>query len=165
MRFSEAVLQAVENDYTEPDPLTDLRGLDIARKLLILVRESGFCLEASEIAFEDFLPGPVPEKYDAERFFTQMREFDDFFEQQREELSLRKEKIRIIACYESGRASIRPVRVSAEHPFYYLEGNDNIVSVYSGRYSLRPLIIKGAGAGADVTAAGIFADILSIVNS
>ncbi|HNL87358.1 MAG TPA: ACT domain-containing protein, partial [Methanoregulaceae archaeon] len=65
MRFSEAVLQAVENDYTEPDPLTDLRGLDIARKLLILVRESGFCLEASEIAFEDFLPGPVPEKYDA----------------------------------------------------------------------------------------------------
>ncbi len=165
MRFSEAVLQAVKNGYTEPDPLTDLRGMDIARKLLIILRESGFRLEASEIAFEDYLPGPVPEKYDAEKFFLQMREFDDFFERQREDLSLRKERIRIIAGYESGRASVRPVKISADHPFYYLEGNDNIVSVYSERYSIRPLIIKGAGAGADVTAAGIFADILSIVNS
>ncbi|NLE35928.1 MAG: hypothetical protein GX622_12565, partial [Bacteroidales bacterium] len=67
--------------------------------------------------------------------------------------------------YESGRASVRPVRVSAEHPFYCLEGNDNIVSVYSERYSHQPLIIKGAGAGANVTAAGIFADILSVVNN
>ncbi|MDD3736359.1 MAG: bifunctional aspartate kinase/homoserine dehydrogenase I [Bacteroidales bacterium] len=165
MRFSEAVLLALENGYTEPDPLTDLRGVDIARKLLILVRESGFPLEASDIEFEDYLPGPVPERYDSAAFPSQMRDFDDFFERQRDDLSHRNEKIRIIAGYESGRASVRPVRVSAEHPFYYLEGNDNIVSVYSERYARQPLIIKGAGAGADVTAAGIFADILSVVNN
>lgn len=165
MRFSEAVLLALENGYTEPDPLTDLRGVDIARKLLILVRESGFPLEASDVAFEDYLPGPVPERYDSAAFPSQMRDFDDFFERQRADLSYRNEKIRIIAGYESGRASVRPVRVSAEHPFYCVEGNDNIVSVYSERYSDQPLIIKGAGAGADVTAAGIFADILSVVNN
>lgn len=165
MRFSEAVLLALENGYTEPDPLTDLRGVDIARKLLILVRESGFPLEASDIEFEDYLPGPVPERYDSAAFPSQMRDFDDFFERQRADLSHRNEKIRIIAGYESGRASVRSVRVSAEHPFYCVEGNDNIVSVYSERYSHQPLIIKGAGAGADVTAAGIFADILSVVNN
>lgn len=165
MRFSEAVLLALENGYTEPDPLTDLRGVDIARKLLILVRESGFPLEASDIEFEDYLPGPVPERYDSAAFPSQMRDFDDFFERQRADLSHRNEKIRIIAGYESGRASVRSVRVSAEHPFYCVEGNDNIVSVYSERYSYQPLIIKGAGAGADVTAAGIFADILSVVNN
>jgi aspartokinase/homoserine dehydrogenase 1 len=165
MKFSEAVLLALEKGYTEPDPLTDLRGVDIVRKLLILVRESGFRLDVSEVAFEDYLPGPLPGKYDAAAFLTQLREFDLFFERQRADLALRNERVRIIACYDSGRASVRPVRVSTEHPFYYLEGNDNIVSVYSERYSRQPLIIKGAGAGADVTAAGIFADILSIVNS
>ena len=164
-RFSESVLQAVENGYTEPDPLTDLRGEDIIRKLLILVRESGFHLEASEITFENYLPVPLPEKYEPGLFLLQMREFDDYFEKQRDDLSCQNKRIRIIACYEEGKASIRPERIGPDHPFYYLDGNDNIVSVFSERYSQQPLIIKGAGAGADVTAAGIFADILSIVNT
>jgi aspartokinase/homoserine dehydrogenase 1 len=164
-RFSDAVLEAVENGYTEPDPLTDLRAADVARKLLILVRESGFPLEAGGISVEDFLPGPGPGKYEPDKFLLQMQEFDDFFEQQREILSHRKERIRIIAGYEYGRAFVRSLRISPDHPFYFLEGNDNIVSVFSARYSERPLTIKGAGAGADVTAAGIFADILSIVNN
>ena len=94
-----------------------------------------------------------------------MEQYDDFFEGQRAGLTSENERIRIIAAYREGRALISAVRIGAGHPFYYLEGNDNIVSLYSQRYSERPLIIKGAGAGADVTAAGIFADILSIINN
>jgi aspartokinase/homoserine dehydrogenase 1 len=163
--FSDSVMDAVRQGYTEPDPLTDLRGVDISRKLLILVREAGFQLEVSDVTMEDYLPGPLPAEYDAERFILQMKQYDEYFEHQRAQLTARNERIRIIASYRNGRASIFPVRVGSDHPFFYLEGNDNIVSVLSRRYSERPLIIKGAGAGADVTAAGIFADILSIVNN
>jgi aspartokinase/homoserine dehydrogenase 1 len=165
MSFSDSVLLAVHDGYTEPDPLTDLRGADICRKLLILVREAGFPLEASAILFENFLPGPLPERYDPASFRSQMSIYDGYYEEMRGNLARQNEKIRIIASYDEGRAFVRPVKVKPDHPFYLLEGNDNIVSVWSERYSGQPLIIKGAGAGADVTAAGIFADMLSIVNN
>jgi aspartokinase/homoserine dehydrogenase 1 len=165
MTFSESVLEAVNRGYTEPDPLTDLRGEDLSRKILILAREAGFTLEASDVEFINYLPSPLPERYDPAQFRTQMERYDEFFESQRAGLTSENQRIRIIAGYNNGRALISAVRIGAGHPFYYLEGNDNIVSLYSQRYKERPLIIKGAGAGADVTAAGIFADILSIINN
>jgi len=165
MKFSESVMEAVKRGYTEPDPLTDLRGEDLSRKILILAREAGVPLEAADVEFINYLPGPLPEKYDPSLFRTQMEQYDDFFEGQRAGLISENERIRIIAAYREGKALISAVKIGAGHPFYYLEGNDNIVSLYSQRYSERPLIIKGAGAGADVTAAGIFADILSIINN
>ncbi|MFN2313075.1 MAG: bifunctional aspartate kinase/homoserine dehydrogenase I, partial [Bacteroidales bacterium] len=164
MKFSEAVEKAIKGGYTEPDPLIDLRGTDISRKLLILVREAGIRLEASEIELTDYLPHPLPDKVDPGTFNTLLRDYDDFFEMKREGLVERNEKLRIIARYSNGLAGISLDAVGSAHPFYILEGNDNIVSLFSNRYSERPLIIKGAGAGADVTASGIFADILSIIN-
>jgi len=94
-----------------------------------------------------------------------MRSYDEYFEKVREGTMARNARLRIIASYEKGKAEICLKEVGASHPFFYLEGNDNVVSIYSKRYPDQPLIIKGAGAGADVTAAGIFADILSIINN
>lgn len=165
MRFSDAVLKAMSEGYTEPDPLIDLRGDDVSRKLLILVREAGIKIEASDIMFEGYLPHPLPEVFVASAFEDQMRGYDKYFERLREDTVARNARLRIIARYESGKADINLKEVAASHPFFYLEGNDNVVSIYSTRYPDRPLIIKGAGAGADVTAAGIFADILSIINN
>jgi aspartokinase/homoserine dehydrogenase 1 len=165
MKFSDSVLKAISEGYTEPDPLIDLRGDDVSRKLLILVREAGIKIEASDIVFESYLPHPLPEVFVPGTFEDQMRNYDEYFEKVREGTVARNARLRIIARYENGKAGICLKEVEASHPFFYLEGNDNIVSIYSKRYSERPLIIKGAGAGADVTASGIFADILSIINN
>ena len=165
MKFSDSVLKARSEGYTEPDPLIDLRGDDVSRKLLILVREAGIKIEASDIVFEGYLPHPLPEVFVAATFGDQMRSYDEYFEKVREGTMARNARLRIIARYENGKADIYLREIGASHPFFYLEGNDNVVSIYSKRYPDRPLIIKGAGAGADVTASGIFADILSIINN
>ncbi len=164
MLFSDAVIKAMDEGYTEPDPLIDLRGTDVARKLLILVRESGMKLEASEIVADNIFPGRLPEKYEPENFHRQIKEMDCHFEKIRDNIRKFKHKIRVIASYEDGRAEIALREVDMSHPFYNLEGNDNVVSLLTSRYPSRPMIIKGAGAGADVTASGIFSDLLSIVN-
>jgi len=165
MKFSDSVLKAMKESFTEPDPLIDLRGDDVSRKLLILVRETGIKIEASDILFESYLPHPLPKIYIADTFQDQMKSYDEYFEKVREGTALRNGRIRVIASYENGKAGICLKEVASSHPFFYLEGNDNVVSIYSRRYPDRPLIIKGAGAGADVTASGIFADILSIINN
>jgi len=165
MRFSDSVLKAMSEGYTEPDPLIDLRGDDVSRKLLILVREAGIKIEASDIMFESYLPHPLPEVFVTGTFGDQMRNYDEYFEKLREDTVSRNARLRIIGRYENGKADIYLKEVGVSHPFFYLEGNDNVVSIYSKRYPDQPLIIKGAGAGADVTAAGIFADILSIINN
>jgi aspartokinase/homoserine dehydrogenase 1 len=164
MKFSDSVFKAMSEGYTEPDPLIDLRGDDVSRKLLILVREAGIKIEASDIVFESYLPHPLPEVFVPGTFEDQMRNYDEYFEKVREGTIARNARLRVIARYENGKADICLKEVEASHPFFYLEGNDNVVSIYSKRYLNQPLIIKGAGAGADVTAAGIFADILSIIN-
>lgn len=165
MKFSDAVMNAVKQGYTEPDPLIDLRGDDVSRKLLILVREAGIEIEASDIVLENYLLHPLPTEFQADRFEAQMRSYDEYFEQKRQGNDLRNARMRIIACYDNGKACISLKEVDQSHPFFNLDGNDNVVSIYSKRYSERPLIIKGAGAGADVTASGIFADVLSIINN
>jgi aspartokinase/homoserine dehydrogenase 1 len=165
MKFSEAVKKAVDEGYTEPDPLIDMKGLDIARKLLILVREAGMKLEAEDIIIEDYLPHPLPEKYDRKLFYNQMKDYDPYFDNLRERVLARDHRLRVIGKFEGGNAIISLMEINRSHPFFSLEGNDNIVAIMSKRYYERPLIIKGAGAGADVTASGIFADILSIFHS
>ena len=137
----------------------------MARKLLILVREAGIRLEASDISFNSYLPSTLPGTYDAGLFPGQINKYDDYFESRRKDIIANNLKMRIVACYEGTRAYISLMEVDSTHPFYNLEGNDNVVSVLSKRYLSRPLIIKGAGAGADVTASGVFSDILSIINS
>ena len=165
MKFSEAVLKALEQGYTEPDPLTDLRGVDVSRKLLILAREAGMRIEASDIIVEDYLPAPLPLKYEPAEFESQMREYDGYFEKIRENIVKFNRSLRVIARFRGGEAKIMLKEVDSSHPFFHLEGNDNVISILTKRYPSRPMIIKGAGAGADVTASGIFSDILSIVNS
>jgi aspartokinase/homoserine dehydrogenase 1 len=165
MKFSDSVLKAMKESFTEPDPLIDLRGDDVSRKLLILVREAGIKIEASDIIFENYLPHPLPKIYKADTFQDQIKCYDEYFEKVREGTAIRNGRMRVIASYENGKAGICLKEVGSSHPFFYLEGNDNIVSIYSKRYPDRPLIIKGAGAGADVTASGIFTDILSIINN
>ncbi|HNX66065.1 MAG TPA: hypothetical protein PKH02_04230 [Bacteroidales bacterium] len=165
MKFSDAVLKALEEGYTEPDPLIDLRGLDVSRKLLILAREAGVRLEASDIVVEDYLPSKLPARYEADKFAAQMREYDGYFEEIRENIVKFNRRLRIIAQFRNGEAKIMLREVDSAHPFFHLDGNDNVISILTKRYPTRPMIIKGAGAGADVTASGIFSDILSIVNS
>jgi len=165
MKFSNAVLKALEEGYTEPDPLIDLRGLDISRKLLILAREAGMRLESSDIIVDNYLPQPLPVKYEPEKFAAQMQEYDDYFEKIRENIVNFNRRLRIIARFRDGEAKILLREVDSSHPFFHLDGNDNVISILTKRYPARPMIIKGAGAGADVTASGIFSDILSIVNS
>lgn len=165
MKFSDAVMKAMSEGYTEPDPLIDLRGVDVARKLLILVREAGIKLEVSDIAFNCYLPHPLPESFDAASFPDQIREYDIYFESVREGIVARNERLRVIAKFKNEKAGIFLQGVNSSHPFFNIEGNDNVVSIFSKRYLERPLIIKGAGAGAEVTASGIFADVLSIINN
>jgi|WetSurMetagenome_2_1015567.scaffolds.fasta_scaffold30671_3 bifunctional aspartokinase / homoserine dehydrogenase 1 len=165
MKFSEAVLKAMSEGYTEPNPLIDLRGLDVSRKLLILVREAGMKLEASDIVFNEYLPSPLPDTFDAEKFPELLKGYDSYFENLREKINTLNHKLRVVARFEDGKAEVMLKEVDQTHPFFNLEGNDNVVSIFSKRYLVRPLVIKGAGAGADVTASGVFSDILSIVNN
>jgi aspartokinase/homoserine dehydrogenase 1 len=165
MSFSEAVLKAMEMGYTEPDPLIDLRGIDVSRKLLILVREAGIKLESSDIVLNSYLPHELPDSYNPVLFPEQIKEFDEYFEKMRERITKLNRKIRMVAQFEDGKASISLKEVDSSNPLYVLEGNDNVVSIHTMRYSSRPLVIKGAGAGAEVTASGIFSDVLSILNN
>lgn len=165
MKFSDAVLKAKDLGYTEPNPLIDLRGTDVSRKLLILVREAGIKLESSEIVFNSYLPHALPGSYSSDLFPEQMKEYDEYFEGVRERISSNRQKLRFVAQFDKGKASIALKEVNPNNPLYSLEGSDNVVSIHSKRYSSRPLVIQGAGAGADVTASGIFSDILSIINN
>lgn len=164
-RFSDAVADAIREGYTEPDPLIDLKGKDVGRKLLILVREAGFGLEEPDVIFHDYLPRPINGDYQKDNFIQMIKEYDPYFEELRKGITSRGSMLRVIARYAEGKAEISLEEVGRSHPFYNIEGSDNIVSIYSKRYLERPLIVKGAGAGADVTASGIFADILSVINS
>jgi aspartokinase/homoserine dehydrogenase 1 len=165
LRFSEAVLLAKEKGYTEPDPLIDLKGIDVARKLVILAREAGFQVEGDDVVFEGYLPAPLPDSYNPELFPSQMLNYDDHFERVRKVIAAHRARLRVVASFEGGNACIALREVQPEHPFYNLEGSDNILMILSDRYPVQPLTIKGAGAGAEVTASGVFADVLSIINN
>ena len=162
--FDEVVMKAMEEGYTEPDPRIDLSGIDVMRKILILARESGCMMEIEDIQNEKFIPEEILEVEPKAAFIEALKKNRDFFENIRKKSESLGQKLRVTAIFDQGKASVKLLSVGKEAPYYQLDGTDNIVMVYSKRYKEQPLIVKGAGAGADVTASGVFADIMSIVN-
>jgi aspartokinase/homoserine dehydrogenase 1 len=162
--FSEVVREAKEKGYTEPDPRDDLSGMDVARKILILAREVGLPLELHHVEVENFLPPACLEAPSVEDFFKELEKANPFFEEKKRHAEQHKCKLRFIACLENAQASVRLQEVGEDHPFYTLSGSDNIISYTTERYYDRPLVVKGPGAGAEVTAAGVFANVVWISN-
>lgn len=161
--FSELVRDAQIKGYTEPDPRDDLNGMDVARKLLILARESGYEMEMADIRLESLIPEGVSLKGDVDEFYREMKGYDSSFEEKLNSARRDGKVLRYIASLKEGKASILLKAVDNTHPFFSLKANDNIVALESKYYSTRPLVIQGPGAGAEVTACGVFADILKCV--
>ncbi len=161
--LSSAVRMARERGISEPDPRIDLDGTDVVRKILILSREAGYSIEQSDVEVVRFLPDECFEG-DPESFFLKIQKYDQEFEQRRKGLIQRNKKWRFYATMELGKARVELIEVNAEHPTFDLEGSNNIVLFTTERYRELPMVIKGYGAGADVTAAGIFADLMRVVN-
>jgi aspartokinase/homoserine dehydrogenase 1 len=161
--LSAAVRRAVEAGYAEPDPRIDLSGKDVMRKLVILSREAGYRLDMDDIKADLF----IPDKCFAgtlDEFWKAAPELDAGFESRRRELTARGLRWRFVATMEAGRASVALREVDSKSPFYELDGSNNVILLTTERYKDYPMEIKGYGAGADVTAAGVFADIISIAN-
>jgi aspartokinase/homoserine dehydrogenase 1 len=162
--FSEVVAEAKQRGYTEPDPRDDLSGLDVARKILILSREAGIPIELPDIEVENLVPQNCREEMSVPAFLTKLKEQDMHFDELREKADVKGKKLRYLARLENGQATVKLGSVSSEHPFYSLSGSDNIILLTTERYHDRPMVIRGPGAGAEVTAAGVFADIIRIGN-
>ena len=161
--FSKAIQMAVEAKFAEPDPRIDLSGLDVTRKLVILSREAGAQINQSDVTKNLF----VPQKYfdgTLEEFWENIHEMDDSFEERRKELAKEGKRLRFVASYDNGKCEVGLREVEQGHPFYDLEGSNNIIMITTVRYNEYPMVIKGYGAGAGVTAAGVFSDIISIAN-
>lgn len=163
--FAKVIQKAKELGYTEPDPRLDLSGEDVMRKLLILVRESGFEMEMDQIEATSFLPETCQTSTTLEDFYQKVEKEEAYFQGLYEKAHRNNTRLKVVASYEQGKGTVSLMEISEEHPFYNLEGKDNVVLFYTHRYSEQPLVIKGAGAGADVTASGIFADVLRIAQS
>ena len=162
VRFVDVVKEAKAKGFTEPDPRDDLSGADVARKILILAREVGVPLESSDVKVAQLLPENCLSAVTVENFFEELVISDGYFAKLQSDAEANGEKLRYIATLENGKAFVELRTVDAQHPFYTLSGSDNIISFTTDRYKDRPLVIKGPGAGAEVTASGVFADIMSI---
>lgn len=162
-KFSEIVREAKQRGLTEPDPRDDLSGSDVRRKLLILARESGLPMESGDIQLEQILPADCLAPETVEGFFEALEQNDGHFERLRQIAENEGKVLRLVAKLEDGRATIGLQKVGIEHPFYFLSGSDNMVVFTSERYHERPLVVRGPGAGAEVTAAGVFAEVIALV--
>jgi aspartokinase/homoserine dehydrogenase 1 len=160
--FADVVKQAQEEGYTEPDPRLDLSGTDVMRKILILAREAGEQLEMEQIANTGFLPASCVQGSVAD-FYAAMAKEELHFKALYEKAKAAGSKLKFVAQYNNGKAAVGLQHIDPEHNFYHSYGKDNVVLFYTNRYPEQPLVIKGAGAGADVTAAGVFADIIRAV--
>ncbi|WP_298454094.1 bifunctional aspartate kinase/homoserine dehydrogenase I [uncultured Prevotella sp.] len=161
--FSEAVKRAKEQGYSEPDPRIDLSGIDVIRKLIILTREAGYKAEQNNVEKQLF----IPESFfngSLEDFWNNLPQLDAEFEEKRKQLEIQNKRWRFVAKMEKGHTSVALTTVEKGHPFYNLEGSNNIVMLTTERYKEYPMLIQGYGAGASVTAAGVFANIMSIAN-
>lgn len=160
--FHDIVKQAQEKGYTEPDPRDDLKGTDFMRKMLILARDAGYPLEAEDVHMESMLPQSCVDAQSVEEFYAELEKEGAFFENLKNQAAESGKVLRYIAKLEDGQATINLQMVDDSHPFYALSGSDNIISFTTDRYKERPMVVKGPGAGADVTAAGVFADIVNV---
>jgi aspartokinase/homoserine dehydrogenase 1 len=163
--FRQVVEQAMQEGYTEPDPKIDLSGIDVARKILILARESGYAMELSDIENKSFLPKECLITTSNEDFLNSLDKYESHFKSLLTAANKDNSRLKYVATFKDGKAYVGLKHIPANHDFYNLEGSDNIVLFYTDRYSQQPLIVKGAGAGAEVTASGIFADIIRIGKS
>ena len=157
--FSETIRRAKEQGYSEPDPRIDLSGKDVIRKLVILAREAGYQVEQEDVEKQLFVPSDYFEG-SLEDFWSRLSELDNAFEQGRQELEKNGLRWRFVAKMEEGKTSVGLQTVDASHPFYQLEGSNNIILITTERYHDYPMMIRGYGAGAGVTAAGVFANIM-----
>lgn len=162
-RLSDTVRLAREKGFSEPDPRIDLCGCDVRRKLVILARESGYKVEQSDINTEQFIPQEMLDG-SIEEFWAKLPALDDEFEKRRLELEKSGRRWRYVAKMDMGKCSISLSEVNEWHPFYNLQGSNNMILITTERYKEYPMMIQGYGAGAAVTAAGVFADIMSIAN-
>jgi aspartokinase/homoserine dehydrogenase 1 len=161
--FSKAITMAMENGYSEPDPRLDLSGMDVKRKLLILARESGYPLEEEQVQIETFLPDELFEG-DVAFFLEEVKKLDSVWEERRQKLKATGRRWRYVAALKDGKGSIGLREMKERHPAYQLEASNNIILLTTSRYKELPLLIQGYGAGADVTAAGLFADVIRAGN-
>ncbi|MEL1243115.1 bifunctional aspartate kinase/homoserine dehydrogenase I [Flavobacterium sp. DGU11] len=162
--FYDVVKQAQAEGYTEPDPKIDLSGIDVKRKLVILIRESGYEMEIDDIENNSFLPQESLDTTIVDDFFESLKTHAAHFNELYKKAAAEGSRLKFVASFEDGKANVGLHFIPQCHPFYNLEGKDNIVLFYTDRYADQPLLIKGAGAGAAVTASGIFADIIRIGN-
>lgn len=162
--FSDVVKQAKEKGYTEPDPRDDLNGMDVARKILILARESGAELELKDVQVTGVVPDDCAAAKTVPDFFAMLEKHNASFEKLRADAEKKGEKLRYMAVLENSKAQVSLSGVGSDHPFYSLSGSDNIILLTTERYHDRPMVIRGPGAGASVTAAGVFADVIRIGN-
>jgi len=161
--LSKAILMAKEAGFAEPDPRIDLSGKDVIRKLVILAREAGYKVEQTDVQKNLF----IPDKYFAgnlDDFWKNVPELDAEFEAKRQTLAAQNKRWRFVATMENGNCKVGLQEVDSMHPFFDLQGSNNIILITTERYNEFPMMIKGYGAGAGVTAAGVFSDIMSIAN-
>ena len=162
-KFADVIRQAQEEGYTEPDPRLDLGGTDVMRKIMILAREAGIKMEMEDIQNNSFLPSSCL-KGTVEDFYVAMAKEEDHFKSLYHAAASQGKKLKFVARYEHGKASVGLQHIDPNHDFFHLYGKDNVVLFYTDRYPEQPLVIKGAGAGAEVTASGVFADIIRAAN-
>jgi bifunctional aspartokinase / homoserine dehydrogenase 1 len=161
--LSSAIRKAREKGYSEPDPRVDLSGTDVVRKILILAREAGYHIEQADVKVNKFLPDECFEG-SLDDFFEKVKKYDAEFEAKRKELAAQNKKWRFFATLDQGKAKVELLTIGADHPSFNLEGSNNIILFTTNRYNELPMVIKGYGAGAEVTAAGVFADLMRVVN-
>ncbi|MGO1596964.1 MAG: bifunctional aspartate kinase/homoserine dehydrogenase I [Sphingobacterium sp.] len=160
--FYDVVKQAQELGYTEPDPRDDLGGIDFMRKMLILARDAGYAVEAEDVQLGDILPSNCLQANSVDEFYSELLRSEDYFNSMKAQAQAENKVIRYIGTLEDGQVTISLQMVDGQHPFYALSGSDNIISFTTERYRERPLVVKGPGAGAEVTAAGVFADLVNV---
>lgn len=164
-KFSDIIAEAKENGYTEPDPRDDLNGMDVLRKLVILIRECGIKIEAQEVEKVNILPEDIFDKSTVEAFLEKIKLFDDDFENVRKDAEKEGKKLRYIAEFSNHKAQIALKTVAVNSPFYHLTNTDNLIVIKTSNYYNAPLVIQGPGAGIKVTAAGVMTDIMKIINN